>query len=354
MTEKRKSKIKLNVAVRMPNWIGDAVLATPFLYFLKKYLPQSRLILVMRKKVKDVFQHNPYVDKMIVIDDKKKGLFSTLKEGIKLRKLDLDLFFILPDSLSSAVHSCFSRARLKIGYRKEARSVFLNIKPDNPGRTIHRAFKYLELLEEYLVAHGNHNRASIKKDFLKNTKARIFLTKEEIKQADLILKPFPGKKIGFNPNASAVSRRWFPDRFAALADEIAKHPGNNIIFFGDKKEKVYVDRILKMMKQRGVNLAGFLSLRQYMAVLSKLDLFITNDTGPMHLANAVLTPVIAIEGAASVPETGMVNKVKSQYIIKKVDCGPCVKNECHKGLQCLDLIRVKDVLEAVRKYLQSI
>jgi len=345
-----KSK-NLKIAIRIPNWIGDAVLSTPFLFFTRKYFPKSRIYLIMRKKVKEVFTNNPYYNKIITINDKKQGLLSAMKEGFKLKKYKFDIFFILPDSFSSAFNAFFSRAKLRVGYKNECRDFLLNFRLKKPDVVIHRRYKYLNLLKEVLVKYFNYEHIPIEDDLKKNIKASIFLTKEEIKHAKEILKNIKGKKIGINPNASAASRRWFKERFAQLADKIISELKLNVIFFGSIDEKNYVKEILNMMKYRAIDMSGKLSLREYITILKHLDLFITNDSGPMHLANAVGTPVIAIEGAADIKETGMFNDGIKIYIYKNLPCSPCVKNVCPYNFKCLDAIKVSDVFNAVKKFL---
>lgn len=346
------SKLKSinKIAIRIPNWIGDAVLSTPFLYFTRKYFPESKIYLIMRKKVKDVFLHNPWYDKIIII--KGKGVFINIREGIELKKYKFDVFFILPDSFSSALNAYFTGAKIRAGYKKECRDFMLNLGLNQPTKVIHRTYKYLNILKEFLVKHCDVNSSAIEKDFKKNAKVSIFFTKQELQKGKMLLKNIKRKIIGINPNASAQSRRWFKERFAQLADRIIKELKYNVIFFGNKEERNYVNELLKLMTQKAYNMAGKTSLREYVAILKHLDLFITNDTGPMHLANAVGTPVIAIEGAADVRETGMFNKSKKIYINKNLPCSPCVKNVCPYNLECLYAIEVADVFRAVKKILQ--
>ncbi len=112
-----------------------------------------------------------------------------------------------------------------------------------------------------------------------------------------------------------------------------------------------MDSIIQKMNNKPVNLAGKTNLREYIAILKQINLFITNDTGPMHLANAVGTDVIAFEGPADVNSTGMFNKAgKRIYIDKKLPpCSPCVKNICPKNNECMKNITVKDVLKEIKK-----
>lgn len=332
------------VAIRIPNWIGDAVLSLPFVKNVKEVFKNYKIILVMREKVKDVFKNNPYYDKIVIINDKKYSIISAIIEGIKLRQYRIKIFFILPDSFSSALIGFFSNARIRAGYKNEFRDIFLNFKLNKPEKVIHRSEKYLNILSEFL------KKNKIKK--IKFSKeAEIFLTEKEIKFAKEYLKNIKGKIVGINPNASAISRRWFKERFALLADKLIERLNVNVIFFGSKNETDYVSELIKYVRHPVYNFAGKLSLREYIAILKELDLFITNDSGPMHLANIVGTPVIAIEGAADINETGMINPGIKIYVFKNLPCSPCVKNICPYNLECLYAISVDDVFKYAEKVL---
>ena len=336
------------IAIRIPNWVGDAVLSIPFVELTRKYFKKSKIFLVIRKNVKDIFINNPYFDKLIIIDDKKHGIFSAIKTGISLRKYKFDLFFSLPDSFSSALILFLSGSKIRVGYKNEARNFLLNFKLNKPEKVIHRAKKYLNLLYNFL------EKNNLKFEKIEKPIAKVFLKKSEILSAKRILKKIKGIKIGINPNANASSRRWFKERFAMLSDKILENFNNtNIIFFGSKNEKEYVDCVVKLIKKPVYNFAGKLTLREYIAILKELDIFITNDTGPMHLANLVGTPVIAIEGAADIRETGMLNPGIKIYINKHLPCSPCVKNKCPFNLECLYAISVNDVFNIVKNLLKS-
>ncbi len=327
----------MKLAVRIPNWIGDAVLSVPFIKKLKELYHDTEIYLIGRYAPLQVFFNFPNITELIEIDDKKQGI---IKTGFLLRKFRFDITYLLTDSLSSAIIGKISGSKKLYGYRKEGRSVFLSKSfaiPDN----IHRSLKFLNLLSDSSV-----------KD---NLKAAVYLTDSEIASSRHLLRKYINndkKIIGLNPNCSAESRKWPDTKFAALADKLIAD--YNVIFFGDASDIEYVDRVIKYMKNPNgiINLAGKINLREYMAILSKLHLFITNDSGPMHLANAVGTPVIALEGPADINETGVINKdIFISYITKGLECSPCVKNICPYGHNnCMKLITINDVLKEAERY----
>ncbi len=326
------------IAIRMPNWIGDAVLSTPFLKYTRTIFKNDQLYLVLRSSVKDVFINNPHYNEMIIIDDKKSGL---IKAGLSLRQYRFDYFFNLPESFSSGLICYLSGAKNRIGWQKELGHIWFTQKY-NPKQFshIHRSLKYLKLLHSF-------------KKVIREIKTGIYLSKGELKQAQQILHSLKLKKriLGINANCSAPSRRWLKERFAQLADILLENKQTSIIFFGNKKEFNYNNSLIHLMEHKPINLAGKINLREYIGILKLIDLFITNDSGPMHLANALGTPVIALEGPADIQETGMVNKSRLIYINKNIFCSPCVKNICPYGMECMKAIQVEDVLKAIKKIL---
>lgn len=340
---------KKRIAIRIPNWIGDAVLSTPLLLFIREYFPGSEIYLVVREKVKDVFLNNKNYNKKVIINDKKKGI---LKTGISLRKYNFDIYFNLPESLSSLVICFLSSSKIRLGYDTFLASLFLNNSLKSPGSKIHRALKYIHLFDYFLDKYRNSSADILTQLHKKKVESAVFLTRKEINRGKEILKRYKGYKkfIGINPNCSAVSRRWLKMRFSRLADILIKKYKVNVLFFGSASEKEYVKSITNQMKEKPINLAGEINLREYIAILKSINLFITNDSGPMHLANAVATNVIALEGPADIKETGMLNtKGMRIYINKKLTCSPCVKNKCPKNNECMKAITVQDVIKEVDK-----
>ncbi len=328
----------MKIGIRVPNWIGDAFFSTAFLKAVQKLYPQDEIFLIGREKVKDVFTNFKF-KKFIEIKDKKEGL---IKTGKKLQKYKFDIFFVLPDSFSAALLAYFSKAKIRAGFKSEFRSIFLTHRYRLPPVDVHRYKKYLLLLKNFAG-----------KDFTDKVLPELKITDNEKNFGRYFFKylrinpPF----IGINPNVSAWSRRWLPERFAQLADYIAQRYKTKVLFFGSKSESDFVTEIIKKTKFLHYNVAGMISLREYIGILSHLHLFITNDSGPMHLANAAGATVIALEGPANIYETGMIGKGEKYYIYKKLPCIFCRKNYCKFNHECMKLISVEDVIKYVKQEL---
>ncbi|MBU1075869.1 MAG: glycosyltransferase family 9 protein [Spirochaetes bacterium] len=345
---------KIKIAIRIPNWIGDAVMSIPFVALARRLFENEEICLVMREKVRDVFINNKDHDKIIILNDKKIGI---IRAGLSLRKYKFDIYFNLPESASSVLISYLSDAKVRIGYSKGIHKVLLNRRLQTPGtggRSEHRSFTYCKLLGLFFDELDGFSLDHLQKEYQKQSQVDLFLTGAEIKKGREIIKKYKmkGKIIGLNPNSSAPSRRWLKDRFVSLADRLIKDQKATVVFFGSRDEKEAVSSITSLMKEKPIDLSGKISLREYMAVLKLIDLFITSDSGPMHLANSVGTDVIALEGPADIEETGMLNrKGKRVYIVKERFCLPCVKNICRYDIECMKEITVDDVIKQAKKVL---
>jgi len=189
---------------------------------------------------------------------------------------------------------------------------------------------------------------------LANPKLEIFIKEKDNAFVDQLLSEngIQHKElvVGINPGRSRPYGRWLKERFATVANNVISDYSAKIAFVGGKSDVPFVEEVYSLMKFRAVNLAGKTSLRQLAALLKRLDLFITNDSGPMHIAAAVNTPIIALFGPGSV--TKYQPYCDKKVIIRKdLECSPCYEKADCKEHTCMNLISVEDVMEAVKKLL---
>ena len=137
----------MKIAVFSPNWVGDATLSLPFINMLKSQNSESEIIVVCKDWVAPVYQKNPNIDNIISFSSKElKGTINTIKKGLYLRKQKIDLFYTLTDSLRSALIMWLSKAKNRIGYRSQMRTIFLTSTLRLPLARLHRSNKYLNLI----------------------------------------------------------------------------------------------------------------------------------------------------------------------------------------------------------------
>ncbi|MBI3813912.1 MAG: lipopolysaccharide heptosyltransferase II [Nitrospinae bacterium] len=158
--------------------------------------------------------------------------------------------------------------------------------------------------------------------------------------------------IGMNIGASYGSaKRWMPERFAELGDSIYDELKGEVILFGSSDDFNIENEIKEKMRHKPFSLAGKTTLKSLAAWIKRCSLFITNDSGPMHIAAAVGTPIVAIFGSTDPSETSPLSG-NYKIVRKPVDCSPCWKRECPTDHRCMELIKVSDVMGAVKEMLQ--
>jgi heptosyltransferase-2 len=159
--------------------------------------------------------------------------------------------------------------------------------------------------------------------------------------------------VGLNPGAHyGGSKRWFSDRYAAVADELVRRHAVHVVIFGAAGERQIAEQIAQDMKSVPVILAGETTLGQLMGLIKECRLFITNDSGPMHLAAALDVPQLAIFGSTSEIATGPLSS-QAEVIKHPVDCNPCFLRECPIDFRCMNLISVERVLSAAERKLRE-
>ncbi len=339
------------IIVRSPNWVGDAILSTPALSALKRKHPKAHVSLLARRSVSDCFLHNPAIDEIMTLPEKND--LSYWLRAFRLRREKYDKALLFPNSFSSALFFCISGAKEILGYRRDGRGFLLSsaLEPTRKLLMDHQVNYYLHLIE---VPTYNHLRDKS----LYNQLVWV-ITEEEKEEAGKLLEKHkikrPDRLIGINPGATyGPAKRWFPRRFADVADELIRKKSATILLFGRAEEEEITGEICGHMREKCVNLSGKTNLRQLGALLGTCKLLITNDSGAMHIASAVKTPVVAIFGSTDPKRTGPWGKGHT-VLYKKLDCSPCFARKCpHGDYRCFKEIRAEDVLVAVEEKLKDV
>lgn len=189
---------------------------------------------------------------------------------------------------------------------------------------------------------------------LSSTAPRLYLTGAEQQAAKEKLAEYGVQSsdlvIGINPGAAYGSAKcWLPERFKQLSRRLLEFPKIKIVYFGDKAGASLVQEICKELPDRVINLAGKTSLRELIALIQACNLFLTNDSGPMHVASALGIPFIALFGSTSDTITGPYQGGK--VIHKHVPCSPCYRRECPIDFRCMTRIEVKEVYEEIQNFI---
>ncbi len=334
------------ILVRGVNWVGDTVLSYPTVQQLKVFFPKSHLAVLVPSYLVDLWKTFPYVDEIIPFQ--KKGGIGSIWEDLNLsqslKERNFDLAVILPRSFRSALHIFLARIPIRIGYRSEWRSLFLThgIRRTREVLQGHRVYYYQKLIEPFGTIENPPS-------------PRIFLREEDRKWGDRMLQDLgipEGKPlIGMNPGAAyGLAKCWDPDRFGELGKRLASRWETKILLFGREGERPIVYEILRHLGTKGIDLTGKTGLLQLAALLERCTLLVTNDTGTMHVAAAVGTPVVALFGSTLPLTTGPWGE--GHVVAKKdIPCSPCWKRICPTDHQCMEQITVDEVEEMVDRKL---
>lgn len=327
----------MKILVRLPNWLGDVIMSLAFLSALKKTYPESEIDVIVKKELSDILGYCTDINHTYPFSKKEfpgsKGLYAYGKL-IKSEK-KYDLFFCLPDSLSSALLGYFTGIKIRVGYKKEFRNLFLtNAYTKENGR--HRAEDYLGLLTQFS---GNKISAS-----------SIALSRNTAN-----LKSLPeGKNLIFNINSEAQSRKMPIELAVVLITEIKKNFNFNIILTGSNKDISYVAELISKLPEDSFvyNYAGKTTLKELTELVSQANFTISTDSGIAHLSNAFLINTIVLFGAGNELSTAPYNKGKVKIIRKEgLSCAPCLSNTCRFGIpKCLTMLDCSLVLKAMDEF----
>ncbi len=337
--EKKERVLIFNV-----NWLGDVLFSTATIRNIRKNFPRSFIACIIPSRCYPILKDNPNLDEIIIFDeeDRHRGPLGKLNFIKELKRKRFDRVFLLHRSLSRALICWLAGIPERIGYTTAKRAFILTKKIIPPGKDIfHRSDYYLNIIEKAgLEVKDRGIEFFIGRQDEKFTED--FLTKNSLNKDDFL--------VGINPGGNWEPKRWPKEYWAGLMDRLIVEFSAKAIITGGQKDFELVSNIKERMKEKPLIACGILNLKQLGALCKRLDLFITADTGPLHIANAVGTKnIIALFGPKSVKVTGP-RPLKNIVILQKdVDCQvPCYVVDC-KDNRCMKAITVEDVLDAVRK-----
>lgn len=336
-----------SIIVRMPNWIGDMVMATPVLTDLRKKFPDARITAMCRAPICDLLKNDPEVDELFCFSKTSSFSRRSDKKNIveKLRYGQYDLGILLTHSLSSAWWFWQGKVGTRLGYDCNGRRFFLTHPvplPPNADRQ-HLVMTYKMLLEPLGIP-------------ISETSPRLFLTEKERNEAKTLLHQHGVTKesvlVGINPGATYGSAKcWLPERFREVAEKLLQDPHIYIVFFGDQPTAPLVKEIVQGLGPRVINLAGLTSLRELASLISQCRVLLTNDSGPMHIADALGTKIVALFGSTNEIVTGPYRTGK--VIHKHVACSPCYQRTCPIDFRCMKQIQADEVYRTIMDMIQE-
>ncbi|MBP8696794.1 MAG: lipopolysaccharide heptosyltransferase II [Syntrophobacterales bacterium] len=346
---KRMDFDKINsVLIRGTNWIGDVVMTFPAMAAVRATLPKARITVLVKPWVADLVRMHPAVDDVLVYErpgrhDGLRGLFALARE---LRQRRFDAAILLQNAIEAAVIARLAGIPVRAGYDTDARGPLLThpVKLNPSVKTVHQSLYYLGMLEALGFEPSG-------------TSVSIVPTEEQQRAAGRHLAEWgiAGRRplVGMAPGAAyGPAKRWFPERFAAVADRLAERFACPVLLFGSAGDRASTEAVQAAAKTALVDIAGRTSLGDAIALIACCDLFITNDSGLMHVAGALGVPTVAVFGSTD-PKTTYPLGERTVLVRRPVDCSPCLRQECPTDFRCMDLVTVDEVLEHSTRLLEE-
>jgi len=320
------------ILVRGVNWIGDAIMTLPALQALRQSFPHAHLTILAKPWVADIYRLSQLPDDIFIYEDpgRHEGIKGILRLSREIMERRFSAAILFQNAIEAAIIAYLSRIPVRAGYSTDGRGFLLThaVRRKKAVKNLHQTRYYLEMVR----ALGAEEVSSIPR----------------IKAPEELPFPIPASPlIGIAPGAQyGPAKRWFPERFASLADLLTETFSAQIILFGATADREVTREIVRRSKHPLLDLAGEVSLTQAIAIMSKLRVFVTNDSGLMHVASALGLPVVALFGSTNPYATGPVGS-PSRVIYHPVPCSPCLRTTCPTDFRCFDLIKVEEVFAAV-------
>ena len=333
----------MKIAVRAPNWIGDSILSLPAIAALHENYPEAEIWITGQTWAKDIFLPQTHVAGVIPLKNPSclKDLFYNAKI---LKKNQFDIGLLLTNSFSSALLFFLAKIPQRWGYDRDFRKLLLTkkVKINDCSLSVHQAAYYTNLLSG-LGLPASLRPLALTVDPAVRQNAKILLVSLGI--------TFQHPLVALNPGAFYGSaKRWPATRFAELATLLQERNQADILIVGSAGELVLAQTIASHMKHPPFILSGKTSVSQLAGILLHLTLFVSNDSGPMHMANSLGTPVIAIFGPTEPQLTGPFQQ-PSAVVKKDIDCWPCRHRDCPVDHRCMEDISASDVYSVCQRFL---
>jgi heptosyltransferase-2 len=340
----------MKILVRGTNWVGDAVMTIPAIRQLRRIFPDAQITLHTRSWAEGIFRDAEFIDEILTFDKTKSKIKDALAQAKELRKHEFDLAVLFPNSFETALVAKMARIPCRFGYAKESRSFLLTDAVEIPAwkNERHEVFYYLNLVaeieQEYFgkkTVLENEPRVDLQVSDERRGEARTFLQENGV---DLSKKTVA---LGVG-STNSRAKRWHAESYAKLNDLLQSELDANVVLVGAKDEIGVSLEVLAKSEKKPIILTGKTNLAQAVAVLSEIDLLVSNDMGLAHIAPAVGTKTIVIFGPTNEKTT---QPLGSEIIRKNVDCAPCMLRDCPIDHRCMSRISPEEVFQKAKKAL---
>ncbi len=329
--------------------IGDVLLSTPVIKALRDAYPNAYIAMMVAPQAREIVEGNPYLDETIIYDKSsaQKGLSGTLRFTRMLKGKKFDLALVLHPANRAHLAVFLAGIPRRIGYDRKLGFLLTDrVKHAKQLGEKHESDYALDLVR-FLGVEPGEKKLHMPVSKISQEWAQEVLTGQGVGNQD--------KLLAIHPAASCPSKIWPPERFAEAADKLADKYGFRILIISAGKDIPLAHNLERRLVHPVINLAGKTSVSQLAGILKKCALFISNDSGPVHIAAAVGTPVISIFGrnqAGLSPRRWGPLGEKSTALHKPAACIECLAHNCKNEFLCLKSISVDDVVKAADNLLR--
>jgi heptosyltransferase II len=360
--------------IRLPNWVGDAVMAEPALRELRRIFQGAHITFVARSWVAGLFEASGLADAVIPVTDTRGLIASTrqfLRQALALRQEKFDYAILLTNSFGTALTARAAGVPQVAGYATDGRRALLNTVTafEKDYQAKHQVFYYLNIaseLEKKITGSSrvdfNAAQPKLRASQSSRDKAAQLLAEFDIDLTSLSTRlsdPIENRKskienrrlLAINPGATnSRAKRWIPERFAETADRLAEQDGFQPVIVGAAADLEVANEVQRLMRTPVANLAGRTSIAELTAVLAMSTLMISNDTGAAHVAAALGVPTVVIFGPTEHVATRPFSD-KAKVVRHTVDCSPCMYRDCPIDHRCMTRVEVEAVYQNAKNLL---
>lgn len=316
----------------------------PAVRTIRENFPSSKITVLAQPWVADIFTANPHVDRVILYHKKgrHRGLSGMWRLSRELAEERFDLAILLQNAFEAALVTRFAGIPVVAGYNRDARRVLLthSVPVTRAIRSKHQVYYYQHLLACLGLKCGENTLS-------------LSLPEEDRRWAAEFVSKHPGTVIGLNPGAAyGPAKCWPAERYGEVARRLLKRFGGAAYVFGTAADSKAAETIAAIAGTEVIDLTGKTSLSRAMALIGKCDVFITNDSGLMHVAAALNTPLVAIFGSTDQVATGPFSE-RAVVVSKSLSCSPCLKTHCPTNFECMKEVTVDDVEGAFLQALEQ-
>ncbi|MEE9614155.1 MAG: lipopolysaccharide heptosyltransferase II [Thermodesulfobacteriota bacterium] len=336
------------VLVRTPNWIGDSIICLPALEALKDLYSEAELTVLSVPRTAAIFEGHPAVSDIIEYDryGGHAGIMGKRALARRLRDNQFDLAVLFQNAFDAAFIAWLAGIPRRAGYARDMRGLLLTnpVKVTEDIKKKHQVHYYLRVVE---ALGGKAPAEPVPRLYFEageQEEVVLFFEKYDIAKHSVLVGAAPGASYG-------PAKMWSADGFAEVVEKLSKEIGAVPLLFGGKDDVEAAAEVSKRIGMEHINLAGKTHLREFMTIAGRLKIFITNDSGPMHLAAAIGVPTVAVFGSTDPSLTGPLGG-RVKVIKNKIDCSPCFERECPYGhYDCMKAVTPDEVYRACKELL---